>query len=175
MVQRMGRIVRRKTDGRRARFVVAFIRDTIEDPAFGAHESFLDEVTAIATTVVTLTPSTPDSWAELVASLSPWPVEPWPAPVASLAPWPAPNPAGPGVLKPSASAAAAVHGHVVGITPHRGTRVEVVTPMAAQNQSCSLKSRNHCGHCGQPRLPQVSQCVISAVGRRWAGLKSSPV
>jgi hypothetical protein len=73
MVQRMGRIVRRKTDGRRARFVVAFIRDTI----------------------------------------------------ASLAPWPAPNPAGPGVLKPSASAAAAVHGHVVvitGIEPSRSRR-----------------------------------------------------
>jgi superfamily II DNA or RNA helicase len=88
MVQRMGRIVRRKADGRRARFVVGFIRDTIEDPAFGAHGSFLHDVTAIATTVVRVTPSTPDSWAELVVSLAPWPVAPWPAPVA----WPAPNP-----------------------------------------------------------------------------------
>jgi superfamily II DNA or RNA helicase len=80
MVQRMGRIVRRKIDGRRARFVVGFIRDTIEDPAFGAHESFLDEVTTIATTVATFTPSSPATWAQLVASLAPWPLAPWPAP-----------------------------------------------------------------------------------------------
>jgi RNA polymerase primary sigma factor len=80
MVQRMGRIVRRKVDGRRARFVVVFIRDTIEDPNFGAHESFLDEVTTIATTVVTVTPSSLETWAQLVASLAPWPLAMWPAP-----------------------------------------------------------------------------------------------
>lgn len=97
MVQRMGRIVRRKVDGRRARFVVGFIQDTIEDPAFGAHQSFLDEVNSIATTVETVAPSSSESWGELVASLAPWPLDrraaSWPAaaPVL-LAPWPAPNP-----------------------------------------------------------------------------------
>jgi superfamily II DNA or RNA helicase len=95
MVQRMGRIVRRKADGRRARFVVGFIEDTIEDPAFGAHQSFLEEVTTIATTVKTIAPSSPPTWAELVASLAPWPPAqrpaPWPAPM-RLAPWPSPNP-----------------------------------------------------------------------------------
>jgi len=48
MVQRMGRVLRRKTDGRAARFVVVFVNDTIEDPRCGAHETFLDEVTAVA-------------------------------------------------------------------------------------------------------------------------------
>ena len=48
MVQRMGRILRRKADGRRARFVVVAVEGTIEDPASGAHEGFLDEVTDAA-------------------------------------------------------------------------------------------------------------------------------
>lgn len=97
MVQRMGRIVRRKVDGRRARFVVGFIHDTIEDPAFGAHQSFLEEVTTIATTVETIAPSSSENWADLVASLAPWPLARcpalWPAPAPLLlAPWPAPDP-----------------------------------------------------------------------------------
>jgi superfamily II DNA or RNA helicase len=48
MIQRMGRVLRKKSDGRRARFVVLFVEDTIEDPAHGAHESFLDEITDVA-------------------------------------------------------------------------------------------------------------------------------
>ena len=48
MTQRMGRVLRRKPDGRLARFVVVFVQDTVEDPAFGAHEGFLDEVTTVA-------------------------------------------------------------------------------------------------------------------------------
>lgn len=48
MVQRMGRVLRTKPDGRRARFAVLFVEDTIEDPAYGAHESFLDEITEVA-------------------------------------------------------------------------------------------------------------------------------
>ncbi len=48
MVQRMGRVLRRKPDGRRARFVIVSVEGTIEDPASGAHESFLDEVTDVA-------------------------------------------------------------------------------------------------------------------------------
>jgi superfamily II DNA or RNA helicase len=48
MVQRMGRILRRKPDGRRARFAVLFVEDTVEDPRLGAHEAFLDQVTDVA-------------------------------------------------------------------------------------------------------------------------------
>ncbi|MDQ3384541.1 MAG: DEAD/DEAH box helicase [Actinomycetota bacterium] len=51
MVQRMGRVLRRKADGRRARFVVVSVEDTIEDPALGAHHAFLDEITSVADVV----------------------------------------------------------------------------------------------------------------------------
>lgn len=54
MVQRMGRVLRRKADGRRARFVVVTVRDTVEDPGRGAHETFLDEVTSVARRVDTI-------------------------------------------------------------------------------------------------------------------------
>lgn len=52
MIQRMGRVLRRKADGRPARFVVVFVEDTSEDPAHGAHGAFLEEVTGVADTVV---------------------------------------------------------------------------------------------------------------------------
>jgi superfamily II DNA or RNA helicase len=42
MIQRMGRILRRKRDGRLARLVILYVRGTSEDPATGAHEAFLD-------------------------------------------------------------------------------------------------------------------------------------
>ena len=45
MVQRMGRVLRRKADGRNARFAVVYVEATVEDPHLGAHEAFLDEVT----------------------------------------------------------------------------------------------------------------------------------
>lgn len=48
MVQRMGRVLRRKLDGRPARFAVVFVEATVEDPAWGAHEAFLHEVTGVA-------------------------------------------------------------------------------------------------------------------------------
>ena len=48
MVQRMGRVLRKKADGRRARFVVVFVEDTVEDPSSGAHETFLEEVVDVA-------------------------------------------------------------------------------------------------------------------------------
>jgi RNA polymerase primary sigma factor len=54
MVQRMGRVLRRKPDGRLARFVVLFAERTVEDPASGAHEAFLDEVVAVAERVTCL-------------------------------------------------------------------------------------------------------------------------
>ena len=44
MVQRMGRVLRRKTDGRLARFIVLYVEDTTEDPGKGAHESFIGEI-----------------------------------------------------------------------------------------------------------------------------------
>lgn len=51
MVQRMGRVLRPKPDGRRARFAVIHVEGTVEDPALGAHEGFLDEVTGVADAV----------------------------------------------------------------------------------------------------------------------------
>ena len=51
MIQRMGRILRRKPDGRLARFIVVFVDGTIEDPALGAHEGFLGEITEVAAIV----------------------------------------------------------------------------------------------------------------------------
>lgn len=51
MIQRMGRVLRRKPDGRRARFVVVSVEGTVEDPALGAHHDFLDEVTGVADVV----------------------------------------------------------------------------------------------------------------------------
>lgn len=48
MVQRMGRVMRTKSDGRDARFVILFVRGTDEDPRKGAHESFVDELVDVA-------------------------------------------------------------------------------------------------------------------------------
>ncbi len=48
MVQRMGRVLRKKADGRRARFVVVFVEGTVEDPSSGAHGTFLEEVVNVA-------------------------------------------------------------------------------------------------------------------------------
>ena len=44
MIQRMGRIIRPKTDGRSASFFVLYVRETAEDPKLGAHSSFLSEM-----------------------------------------------------------------------------------------------------------------------------------
>ncbi|MEU1982523.1 DEAD/DEAH box helicase [Nocardia sp. NPDC019395] len=49
MIQRMGRVIRPKADGRTAVFVLTFVRGTPEDPATGAHDTFLGELTGIAT------------------------------------------------------------------------------------------------------------------------------
>lgn len=42
MIQRMGRVIRRKSDGGAARFVILYVRGTIEDPQFDRHSGFLD-------------------------------------------------------------------------------------------------------------------------------------
>ncbi len=48
MIQRMGRILRRKPYGRLARFAVLFVEGTVEDPRLGAHEAFLGEIIGVA-------------------------------------------------------------------------------------------------------------------------------
>lgn len=50
MIQRMGRVLRLKEDGRLARVVVLYVEDTSEDPEV-AHEGFLDLVTGVARSV----------------------------------------------------------------------------------------------------------------------------
>lgn len=48
MVQRMGRIVRKKPDGRCARLAILFVEGTMEDPDDGAHEDFTRLVLPVA-------------------------------------------------------------------------------------------------------------------------------
>lgn len=54
MIQRMGRIIRPKSDGRPASFLVMYAENTSEDPENGAHGTFLDQLTGIATQVVSV-------------------------------------------------------------------------------------------------------------------------
>lgn len=68
MIQRMGRVLRCKRDGRRARFAVLFVEGTVEDPARGAHEGFLNEVTEVADAVRRFPAAEPR--AELIRFLS---------------------------------------------------------------------------------------------------------
>jgi superfamily II DNA or RNA helicase len=51
MIQRMGRVLRCKHDGRHARFALLFVEDTSEDPKIGAHEEFIEEITTVAHSV----------------------------------------------------------------------------------------------------------------------------
>ncbi len=44
MIQRMGRILRPKHGGRLARFAVLFAQDTVEDPRYGAHGVFRQDI-----------------------------------------------------------------------------------------------------------------------------------
>ena len=48
MIQRMGRVLRPKKDGRPARFVLVYVSGTSEDPANGAHDAFFNEVLDIS-------------------------------------------------------------------------------------------------------------------------------
>jgi hypothetical protein len=48
MVQRMGRVLRKKADGRLARIVVMYVAGTSEDPDLGAHDAFVDLITPVA-------------------------------------------------------------------------------------------------------------------------------
>ena len=48
MIQRLGRVIRKKPDGRSALFLVVFAKDTVEDPQQGAHEGFIAVARAAA-------------------------------------------------------------------------------------------------------------------------------
>ncbi len=48
MIQRMGRIIRPKKDGRAATFMILYVKGTCEDPDLGAYDSFLNEVVDVA-------------------------------------------------------------------------------------------------------------------------------
>lgn len=54
MIQRLGRVLRLKDDGRAARLLVAFAVDTREDPQHGAQEDFINEVIDVARSVRTI-------------------------------------------------------------------------------------------------------------------------
>lgn len=51
MIQRMGRVIRPKKDGRRAQFVILYVKGSNEDPSKGAHETFLDEILEAASEI----------------------------------------------------------------------------------------------------------------------------
>ncbi|WP_312030874.1 DEAD/DEAH box helicase family protein [Gordonia paraffinivorans] len=51
MIQRMGRVIRPKADGRAAVFIIFYAEGSSEDPEKGAHGTFLDELADIAQTV----------------------------------------------------------------------------------------------------------------------------
>ncbi len=69
MIQRMGRILRLKTDGRKARFVIVFVAGTSEDPRLGAHGEFWNVVTDVASEVRMF--ESPINKKELTAFLNP--------------------------------------------------------------------------------------------------------
>src|SRR5699024_7711227 len=56
MIQRLGRVIRKKADGRTVDFVIVFAKDTAEDPASGAHDGFFDLVSEVATNQTVLKP-----------------------------------------------------------------------------------------------------------------------
>jgi len=54
MVQRLGRVIRKKDDGRPVDFVILYAAETVEDPQSGAHEGFFDLVGEVAATTLVL-------------------------------------------------------------------------------------------------------------------------
>jgi len=96
MIQRMGRILRLKPDGRPAAFVIMYVAGTNEDPSLGAHEAFLDELTGVAEEVVDVELADAGavlaSWLDQSApilpkpSVEPTPIEPIVIPQSKLVP-----------------------------------------------------------------------------------------
>lgn len=70
MVQRFGRVLRKKKDGRLARVVVMYVIGTSEDPQQGAHEGFLELVKPVARQVHYFSPSR--SKEEICSFLNDW-------------------------------------------------------------------------------------------------------
>jgi superfamily II DNA or RNA helicase len=70
MIQRMGRVLRKKDDGRLARVVILYVKETSEDPDLGAHEAFLDLVTPVANDMRSFSPSSKAQ--EICAYLNEW-------------------------------------------------------------------------------------------------------
>lgn len=68
MIQRMGRVVRPKPDGRQARVAIFFAEATSEDPNGGAHEDFVDVVREASSDVQYFNSRTPPR--ELIEYLS---------------------------------------------------------------------------------------------------------
>ena len=56
MIQRMGRVLRVKKDGRLARFALLYVEGTSEDPDMGAHGDFFEEITDVAEDVARFSP-----------------------------------------------------------------------------------------------------------------------
>ncbi|GHT53406.1 DNA repair helicase [Spirochaetia bacterium] len=48
MIQRMGRVIRTKRDGRVAKIVIIYAKNTSEDPESGAHQDFIEEIKKVA-------------------------------------------------------------------------------------------------------------------------------
>ncbi|GAB3799741.1 DEAD/DEAH box helicase family protein [Micromonospora zhanjiangensis] len=61
MIQRMGRVIRPKADRRPAAFIVMYVTGTAEDPAQGAHEAFLGDLTHVAEKIDHFDPGTAGS------------------------------------------------------------------------------------------------------------------
>lgn len=78
MIQRMGRLLRLKPDGRPAAFVIMYVAGTNEDPSLGAHEAFLDELTGVTEEVVDVDLADAGavlaSWLDQSAPITPKPV-----------------------------------------------------------------------------------------------------
>lgn len=61
MIQRMGRVVRLKEDGRSARIVIMYIRGTGEDPEQGGHEAFMNTVRPFAASELMTAADSPET------------------------------------------------------------------------------------------------------------------
>jgi hypothetical protein len=68
MIQRLGRVVRKKKDGRYARFAILFAEGTFEDPALGGHEAFRAATVDVADEIQRFGPTETRQAAEFLSS-----------------------------------------------------------------------------------------------------------
>lgn len=71
LVQRLGRVLRRKTDGRGAHLILLHASGTLEDPARGGHHGFLAQVEGVATARLDLEVAGKAGGEAVAASLAP--------------------------------------------------------------------------------------------------------